>query len=266
VSARLSAIGKEWQTRIKRFFDSPLDADAKPLEICQAALDEIESRVQPVGRGRRVFPYNRVIVRVRPAGADRAALEACFAALPARVHERLAELQCATIGALDIKVTFLKKAPPDWPPEQLFAVDGHADAAVPSTGGEGPRTPSLHVLVLKGAASDESYTFTEPTVSIGRTPEPTDDRGHVRRNRVAFLDVIDGVTETVGRAHARLRFEPGTGEYRLYDEGSSNGTSIVRDGAAIPVPARDPRGVRVKSGDEVQIGRAVIRVEFELSR
>jgi hypothetical protein len=44
------------------------------------------------------------------------------------------------------------------------------------------------------------------------------------------------------------------------DEGSSNGTSVIRNGAAIPVPPRDPRGVRVQSGDEIQVGRAVLRL------
>jgi pSer/pThr/pTyr-binding forkhead associated (FHA) protein len=100
-------------------------------------------------------------------------------------------------------------------------------------------------------------------VSIGRTADPTDDLGRVRRNRIAFMDTVDGVTETVGRAHARLRFDPETGDYRLYDEGSSNGTSIHRDGDVIVVPRRDPRGVRVRSGDEIQVGRAAVRVVIE---
>ena len=51
-----------------------------------------------------------------------------------------------------------------------------------------------------------------------------------------------------------------TGEYRLFDDGSSNGTAIIRGGETIAVPPRDPRGVRVQSGDEVQVGRAVIKV------
>ena len=75
-----------------------------------------------------------------------------------------------------------------------------------------------------------------------------------------YQSLVDGVTETVGRAHARLRFDPAAREYRLFDDGSSNGTSIIRGGTTIAVPARDPRGVRVQSGDEVQVGRAVIRV------
>ena len=63
-----------------------------------------------------------------------------------------------------------------------------------------------------------------------RTPEPSDAFGVVRRNHVAFLDVRDGTTETVGRAHARLQFDPASGHYLLFNEASSNPTSIVRAG------------------------------------
>jgi len=74
---------------------------------------------------------------------------------------------------------------------------------------------------------------------------------------------VDGVTETVGRAHARLRFDRACGAYRLYDEGSSNGTAILRDGDVITVARRDPRGVRVRTGDEIQVGRALLRIDIE---
>jgi hypothetical protein len=50
---------------------------------------------------------------------------------------------------------------------------------------------------------------------------------------------------------------------RLFDEGSRNGTAILRDGEVIAVHRRDPRGVRVRSGDEVRLGRALIRIDIE---
>ena len=56
------------QSRLKKFFDTTLDAAATPLEIGQAVLDDVERRVEPVGRGRRVFPYTRLLAP-RPAGA-----------------------------------------------------------------------------------------------------------------------------------------------------------------------------------------------------
>jgi hypothetical protein len=35
---------------------------------------------------------------------------------------------------------------------------------------------------------------------------------------------------------------------------------LLRGGRTIRVPPRDPRGLRVQSGDEVQLGRALIRL------
>jgi hypothetical protein len=84
--------------------------------------------------------------------------------------------------------------------------------------------------------------------------------GRVRFNHVAFEDTRDGVTETVGRAHARLQLDRASGRYHLFNEGSSNPTSIIRGGRMIRVAPRDPRGVRVQSGDQLQLGRAVLRV------
>lgn len=260
MTGRLAHIGKELQSRLKVFFDSSPGPDATPLEICQAVLEEVERKVQPVGRGRRLFPYSRIIVRLRPPDADRPGFEAAFASMTARVRERLGELRCEAPGALDVRVSFVKKAPAGWAAEQLFSIEYPNDPEAAAEPREKPPLPVLRITVLRGAATDQAYTFTDPNISIGRTADPTDGLGRVRRNRVAFLDTVDGITETVGRAHARLRREPETGEYRLFDEGSSNGTSIVRDGTAILVPPRDPRGVRVQSGDEIQIGRAVIQL------
>jgi hypothetical protein len=254
VTRRLATIGRDLQSRLRLFFDAPLDDDAAPLEICQAALDEIERRMEPVGRGRRIFPYTRVIVRVRQTKADRPALEAAFSGFERRLRERLAELSCELPGTLEARVVILKKAPPEWPETRLFAIEYRAAADTQEA------AAPVHITIVKGAAARKAYTFTESLISIGRTADPTDGAGRVRRNRIAFLDTSDGVTETVGRAHAHLQYDTRSRGYRLFDDGSSNGTSILRNGASIPVPPGDPRGVRVCSGDEVQVGLAVLRI------
>jgi hypothetical protein len=260
VKGRLSQIGRQW-SRLRDFFDGPPDADAPPLEICGAVLDALERRVQPVGGGRRVFPYNRIIVRLVPVSADRAALQAAFDALATRLRARLEELQCDGPAAIDVKVLFLKKTPDEWPQRRLFSIECEQDPAAAQPADM--RRRMLHIAVLKGAATEETYQFRGPAIYVGRTLEATDGSGRVRRNDVAFLDSVDGITETVGRAHARFRVDETSGEYRIFDEGSHNGTWIVRRGATIFVPPRDPRGVRVESGDEVRLGHALIRVSIE---
>jgi hypothetical protein len=245
--------------RFERFINRPLAADAHPLEIRNAVIDDLEARVTPIGRGRRIFPYKRILVRVMQVSADRAAFEATFHDLEARLAERLREVRCEPVEHLDLKVMFLKKTPPEWAAGRLFSVDcqTRADVTEPRVA---PSLPRLHVSVVKGEASQAEYTFADATVLVGRTGHLIDQGGRVRRNHVVFLETIDGATETVGRAHARLARDPVTHQYRVFDEGSSNGTHVLRAGASIPVPARDPRGVQVHSGDEIQLGRALIRV------
>src|SRR5258708_21736049 len=95
MTGRLLDIGRRVHARVRTFFDAAPDATASPLELLQAALDQLERRTQPSGRGSRVFPYTRLVVHVAQPDADRAALAAVFDQLPARLRERLAELRCA---------------------------------------------------------------------------------------------------------------------------------------------------------------------------
>jgi len=269
-------MSRDLHSRLKQFFDTPLDASATPLEIGLAVPDDGERGVEPLGRGRRAFPYTSVAIDILAPDADRARIEAGLQTLDQRIRERLAELRCEPPRTLAVEVAWLDEPPAGWNAGQIFAVRyaraAGAGVAAPASGaapplaaaaepGDGTR-PDVVVAVLRGAATDATYRFRESVISIGRSEDPTDALGRVRRNRVAFLDVVDGITETVGRAHARLRFDAESRDYRLFDDGSSNGTAIMRSGDTIAVPPRDPRGVRVQSGDEVLVGRAVIRIEI----
>ena len=264
---RITGIGRDLRARVKTFFDTPLGVGASPLEVAQAVLDEAEAHVEPTGGGRRVFPYTALHVRVLVADGGADAMEAGLAGLASRLRERLVELRCDAPRALDVHLTCVTEPPAAWPAGRVVhveyvrrKVDGERVAAPASAAHVRPL--ALTVTVVCGAASEQAYRFTDGTVSIGRSADPTDGIGRLRRNRVVFADVVDGVTETVGRAHARLRFDPEGGGFRLYDEGSSNGTAVLRGGDVIAVGPRDPRGVRVRSGDEVCVGRAVLRLEI----
>ena len=264
---RLAGFGKDLHSRLRTFFDTPLDANATPLEIGQAVLDDVERQVQPVARGRRVFPFVGLVIRVRTAPASSAAMMAAFEDFAARVRERLAEVRCESPQRLDVDLECLDASPASWPATRVFDVTYVADEASAKGSVRGTptalATPLVHVTVIAGAAVESSWHFSEGTVSIGRSADPADELGYVRRNRIAFLDVVDGINETVGRAHARLRCDAAAREVRLFDEGSRNGTSILRDGDVIAVHRRDPRGVRLRSGDEIRLGRALLRVEIE---
>ncbi len=82
-----------------------------------------------------------------------------------------------------------------------------------------------------------------------------------RHNDIAFADDQDEVNRTVARAQAHLRFID-RGEFRLFDDGSSNGTRIVRNAEIIAVSS-GPRGVRIASGDIIELGRTRLRIDLD---
>lgn len=263
MSARLRNIGRDLQSKLKEFFDNPLDAGATPLELLQAALEDLERRIQPAGRGRKTFPYDRVVIHITQPGGDQAAVQAVFRDLGARLRDRLAELNCEAPVSIDTSVVLDGTAGDATPTTVRVECSGDRDPAPAPV--VAALRPSIKLTVVKGQCSESEYAFDEPVIAIGRTAEPTDALGQVRYNHVAFLEARDGVNETVARAHARLQFDPASGSFVLYNESSSNPTSIIRGGRAIRVAPRDPRGVRVLSGDQLQLGRAVLRVTLEAS-
>ena len=240
--------------RVLSFFDAPLDENAAPLELLQAALDDLEKRVQPSGRGARVFPYNRIAVTVTQPAADTAAIEAVFAQLESRLRERLAEVRCEPPAPLNVTVTVRTDGT-----GPVLRVDCSSDLdAVRSRLTR--RIPELQLRIDKGQCDRPEYSFSGGVVSFGRGAEPADAFGRVRRNDVAFGDVRDGVTETVARAHARIEFDAATGAYLLFNESSTNPTFLLRGGRSLRVAPRDRRGVKLASGDALQLGRAIVTV------
>jgi hypothetical protein len=257
VTARIWHVGRDLHARVRAFFDGPPGPASTPLELLQAALDELERKAQPAGRGARLFPYNRIVVHVSQPNADRPAVEAVFRQLEPRLRDRLREIKCEGPASIATRVSFSRRPAADGAPVVSVECLTETEAvtvAPPTT----PACPRVTIAILKGRCERTEYSFAEPVILIGRTAELVDAHGRVRRNHVAFLGEPDGATETVGRAHARLQFEAGA--YRLFNESRSNPTCVLRDGRSHQVLARDPQGLRVQSGDEIHLGRAVIRV------
>src|SRR5262245_20760657 len=61
-----------------------------PLEVLHAILEGVDARVEPAGRGRRVFPFNRIKVSVvAPTKDARARLASVLDSDPT-LHDRIA--------------------------------------------------------------------------------------------------------------------------------------------------------------------------------
>lgn len=122
------------------------------------------------------------------------------------------------------------------------------------------RIPELHLEIIKGRAEQPTYRITKDRLLVGCLPEVQDREGRlVRKNNVVFPHDGDEINATVGNMHARIWFDYKRQEFRVMDESSRSGTRIIREGYTIEVPAENPRGVGLHTGDEVYFGQACLR-------
>jgi hypothetical protein len=247
---------------LRVWFDPPIDGEARPLEIREAIIERIERAAEPAAAGRRVLPHNLAIVTVLAEdGERRAALEAALEDVDAAVRARLAEIRCPAPPGFEVVVHYAKRPRPAWRPSQRFSVefDSRPVTHAPS---RPLALPPFRITVLRGRTSEPSYVLAEPVLRIGRTAEPTDHHGRPRRNHVVFLEDGDDHSLTVGRAHASIQWDGERRQYRLFDDGSHNGTRVVRGATMLNVVAGNPVGVTLLSGDELQFGTAAVKIEI----
>jgi hypothetical protein len=262
---RLDGAFRRTVQRVQLWFDPPLDEQARPLEVREAIIEDIEQRVESAGAGRRVLPYNRVTVTALAADKpSRARLQAALVGLQESVAARLREIRCAIPAGFVVETRYLTRAPAAWAPQQRLAFEYERRDA-PGVSTPAPEEPArLRITVARGQATHASYTFAEAHIRIGRSAQPIDGRGRPRTNHVVFLEDGDDHSRTVGRAHASIQYDIRRREYRVFDDGSHNGTRVMRDGALVDVKPHDPVGVTLRSGDEIHVGTAALRVQIEL--
>ena len=237
----------------------------EPLEIVLAILEAVEQRIEPTGRGARVFPFNRIELSVvAPSREARGRLEAVFAAdtpLRTRILNRVQSAGCSSADVV-VEIQYFDHAEPNWSaPEFDLQFARVAEPEVDGLELE-PQPGQIDIRVLCGVMERWAYSFTAPRIDVGRGAEVRDHRNRlIRTNHVVFTEGAGDVNQTVSRKHAHIAYEPLTGHFRLHDDGSEHGTEIVRGGRTIPV-LRGTRGVRLQSDDEVVLGEARVRIRF----
>src|SRR5204863_1976544 len=138
------------------------------------------------------------------------------------------ELRYPIPGGFTVDLQFAKRPHAGWAPEQRLDIKYDTVAVAAPVDGDAKREPpEIRVNVVRGQATQPSYSFAEPNVRIGRSAAPVDSMGRPRRNHVVFLEDGDEHSRTVGRAHASIHYDRDRGEYRLFDDGSHNGTRLT---------------------------------------
>ncbi|HYP15276.1 MAG TPA: FHA domain-containing protein, partial [Bryobacteraceae bacterium] len=250
-------------------FEAPFSGDPRTgtlelAEIRLALLDEIKAKSRRIS-GRHVFPFNRVTVLIRGVrDSEVEAFTSPFVSemLESEVKSGLVRARCRFPDDLRLKL----ETTPDLPVEQekWLAIQAELEATEP--------TPKVHpagrLVVVRGTANKTQLPIVKGRTNIGRTVDVQRSDGPSRRNDLAFSEDSE-INRTVSREHAHVRFSRKTGEYRIFNDrayrlgngaasDSNCGLWIIRDGLSYPVH-RDERGVRLRNGDEIQFGNAVVR-------
>jgi hypothetical protein len=182
-----------------------------------------------------------------------------------RIVEQLRSQSCP-IDDLTVDVAYVAKPPKDWRHPQ-FNLAFERVARAPAT--EVRRDPAfarIDLTVVCGTAERKTYSFAAGRIDLGRGAEVRDTRNRlVRTNHVAFVEGSGEINQSVSRRHAHIAYEPASGGYRVRDDGSGHGTSVVRNGSTVAVPPGSV-GVRLRQGDEIVLGEARLRIKFDGSR
>ncbi len=234
-----------------------------PLEVRREILEHVESRIV-VDTGGKSFPFAKIVVWLHPqTSALHDVFEAAFLnddSLKTDIQHMLKDAQAPHPGELDVIVNIQRDFelnPEDVSKRPLVKLDFVKPDPLRKQD-----VPEISLTITKGAAEQPEYRMKKERILIGRLSEVLDREGRmVRRNDVVFLDNGEDINSTIGRTHARIWFDAEKKEFCLMDEVSRYGTRIIREGRSIEVPPGNPRGIRLRSGDEIYCGQACLRFE-----
>jgi hypothetical protein len=238
------------------------------IEIQRAIIEEIEDRAQLLPRARRRLGYNDLKVRIAAPDEDRqVAVRMVFAegnALRTAILDHLRSEDIEAPVDLDVTVEAIADAPAEVAAKGFHIVYSLRESpAKESAAVKGVGRPSVRFTVLHGDAEQQVYELTRSRIHLGRLREVLDERRRpVRRNDVVFNESPEKPNSTVSRAHAHIEYDEGSRDFRLFDDGSAYGTSVVHEGRLVNVPPAGARGQRITTGDEIYLGQA--RVLFEV--
>jgi hypothetical protein len=271
----IASKARKLERRISRTVDAAVvefvgRSTVSPIEIVHGVLDRAEAEIQEMGRGRRVFPFNRVRLQVLVASGDkesRARFAAVFDGPPSladRLTDRLRAGGCA-IERLETTVVYVRRPGAGWSDADFHIDFERADLPAERPSSVAPvenAVVRLKLAVLKGAAEQRSYVFATGRIDIGRRSDVVDQRQRlIRTNHLAFTEEGAEENRTVSRRHAHIEFSQQDRCYRVWDDRSAHGTLIVRKGRTIKVPA-GARGTRLENDDELVLGQARVRVSI----
>jgi hypothetical protein len=232
------------------------------LEVHRAVLDDVAAHVDTLPRGKQSFAYTQLDVRILlPDPALRRSYELVFVeadAFSREIRQRLEDQRVELPVHFSALVELVLELPPDVAGRGFDVHYGSAPAQQPSE-----ELAEVRFTVISGSAQQQVILLKKKRINLGRLAEVIDaEQRLTRQNHVAFLDDEQAANQSVSRAHAHIEFDPENAVFRLYDDRSAHGTTVVRDGTVIPVPPGPSKGVALRDGDEIVLGQARLRFDF----
>lgn len=239
-------------------------APGEPVEVRRNLLDAVERAAEP---HKKNFTFNRLVVHVLGENDKtrllyESALEAPGEPFRDAVLRRLADARIRVQGTLNVSWKFHRTLP-----QRLAESFGGQPVYVELHRRKVYTTATL--TVVQGKAPRTKYTIKSGvTTTLGRRANVIDEKGRlVRRNTVAFQDYEDkrlgeeqrDIHKTISRVHASIRYDEADAVFRLYDDQSTWGTSVVREDYEMPIPVKKQHPVPLQDGDLIYVGKACVR-------
>ncbi len=250
--------------RLRRLFRgaAPQVQKRELIEVHRAILDEVAAHIESLPRGRRVFSFPHLNVQVLlPDPARRRSYEVALLeadALARDIAGRLADEHVEMPDKFRVDVELVEELPADVAGRGF---DVSYEASAPRQ--EPAATPAIWMKVLAGKADRDEYSFRKTRINLGRLGDVVDSQQQlIRRNDVAFMESVEPPNTTVSRTHAHIELDRAAGQFRIFDDRSAQGTTVLRDGGIIRVPKGPSKGVALRPGDEIVLGQA--RLSFDL--
>ena len=232
------------------------------IEVHRAILDEVAGHIETLPRGRRTFSFPQLSVRILADPMRRRSFEVAFLeadSLARDIASRLADERVDMPENLRVDVEIVDELPPDIA-GRGFDVSYKTAQQQQQTATE---VPTIWMKVLAGKAERSEYSFRKTRINIGRLADIVNAQQRlIRRNDVAFQEISEAPNPTVSRSHAHIEFDRTTGQFRLFDDRSARGTTVLHDGNIIHVPKGASKGVPLRPGDEIVVGQA--RLSFDI--
>jgi hypothetical protein len=257
-------------------FEAPFGAMSQAIgdspevaEIRIAVLDEVKKKIQRAG-GKALFPYNIVRIVICTSAPDAAVFERDFFRrfFEEEVRRSLARDSCRFPDDLRVEVRIASSESGD--EDNWLRIETLAKEIQPTPSDSAGARRTARLVVIAGTPNKTEIQLQKARTNIGRLVDVYKSAGLSRRNDLAFAE-DNPINRTVSREHAHILHDKKTGEYRLFNDRwytrggqaeNNCGLWIVRDGMGQEVH-RDTRGTRLLPGDEIHLGKAVLKFQIK---